>query len=171
MSRGGWQGVKYSSDAERFWAKVDTSGGPEACWPWKGAKDKFGYGNFHTTRGGKGYMEKAHRYAFELEKGKLPQGMCALHDCPDGDDPACCNPAHLWAGSRKANNRDRAQKGRSAHLLGETCPSHRLTESQVREIRNLCRAGTPKSVIAQMFNISHVTVGHIERRQTWKHVL
>jgi len=158
------------TDEERFWAKVDKSGGPDACWPWVGAKDRYGYGNFFVKKNGKKYMEKAHRFAFEVTKGQLAAGMCSLHDCPAGDNPQCCNPAHLWAGSRRANNADRAKKGRSAHLIGELCPSHKLTEEQVREIRRRCRDGWDKRVVAVLFGVTPQAIGQIERRKLWKHI-
>lgn len=30
--------------AQDFWAKVDTSGGPDACWLWAGSRNRGGYG-------------------------------------------------------------------------------------------------------------------------------
>src|ERR1700680_5052102 len=76
--------------SERFWSHVDQSGGPDACWPWLISFAQFGYGQFCIE---KGKMERSHRVAYALTFGAIPEGMCVLHRC---DNPACCNPAHLW---------------------------------------------------------------------------
>jgi hypothetical protein len=130
--------------AERFWPRVDTSGGPDACWPWLGGSHGFGYGHFWIN----GRTTLAHRVAWELTRGPVPAGLCVLHDCPDGDNPACCNPAHLWLGDKGVNNTDRAVKGRSATGArngGRTHPERvprgerngrvKLSDEQVVDIR------------------------------------
>lgn len=87
---------------ERFWAKVDQSGGAEACWPWMGGRHKFGYGNVeHDVR--------AHRLAWELANGPIPAGLHVLHRC---DNPPCCNARHLFIGTDADNVADMRAKGR-----------------------------------------------------------
>src|SRR6266542_5251028 len=95
--------------AARFWARVDRSGGPNACWPWTGGRiiKGSGYGQFilhgkHTT---------AHRAAFELTYGAVLPGMQVCHTC---DNPPCCNPKHLWVGTPADNMTDRIRKGRGS---------------------------------------------------------
>lgn len=90
---------------ERFWAKVDKSGGPDACWPWTGCRNRQGYGA--TTLGGK--RTGAHRVALALVTGPIPEGRFACHKC---DNPPCCNPAHLYAGTPLDNARDSSRRGR-----------------------------------------------------------
>lgn len=52
----------------------------------------------------------AHRVAKMIEiGGPIPDGLCVLHHC---DNPACCNPAHLWLGTQKENVHDMIAKGR-----------------------------------------------------------
>jgi hypothetical protein len=88
--------------AEWFWRSVDKSGGPDACWPWTGYRMASGYG-----RNRHGYT---HRYALQLALGRpLGPGMEACHTC---DNPPCCNPAHLFEGTRLDNERDKTAKGR-----------------------------------------------------------
>lgn len=80
--------------AERFWQKVDIRG-PEECWPWLGSR--FGtrreYGQFSTTHS---TTESAHRVAYRLAVGPIPEGLTIDHvrarGCVRKD---CCNPAHL----------------------------------------------------------------------------
>lgn len=87
-----------------FWAKVDRRG-PEECWPWLAYKDPDGYGHFAVPVNGRQNDTPAHRYAYELEVGLIPDGHHIDHTChnKDRDCPAgvrclhrrCCNPAHL----------------------------------------------------------------------------
>lgn len=78
--------------ANRFWAKVDRSGGPDACWLWLASKQAGGYGQF--AHDGRHYM--AHRFAYELAVGPIPDGMELDHVKARGcTSTACCNPAHL----------------------------------------------------------------------------
>lgn len=94
---------------QRFEAKVDRSGGPDACHLWTACDDGYGYGAFNVG----GRIEKAHRIAWCLAGNEItPEKPCVLHNCPGGDNPACCNPRHLWVGTRTENQRDMATKGR-----------------------------------------------------------
>ena len=108
------------SIAERFWTKVDRSGGPDACWPWMGHRTRQGYGQVKIL----GKSTPAHRVAWELTNGPIPLGdhfgtTCACHRC---DNPPCCNPAHLFLGTMADNVADRDAKGRGV-FLGPTRPS------------------------------------------------
>jgi len=87
---------------ERFWAKVDRRG-PDECWEWRGARNGKGYGVFRIESRSIG----AHRFAFGLDA--IPEGNFVCHVC---DNPSCVNPAHLWTGTAKDNNRDMQAKGR-----------------------------------------------------------
>lgn len=84
---------------EWFWAHVDKSAGPDACWPWTGGKNKAGYGICRHSADSR----LAHRVAFFLTYGYMPDDS-ADHQCHNADpdckggvtDPhrACCNPGH-----------------------------------------------------------------------------
>lgn len=142
------------------------------CWIWQGATDQNGYGN--TTR--KGRSVKAHRRAYEAWKGSVPEGMGVLHNCPTGDNPACCNPAHLWTGTQADNSRDMCEKGRSGtgtrqSVTGERNPKAKLNESQVREIRKMHATGRYRyEDIAPLFGVQKTLIGQIVRRESWSHV-
>ena len=103
-----------SSDKARFFAKV-SRGAPGECWVWSGGRkdSRQGYGAFgvrdRTT--GRWRILRAHRVAWLIVNGPIPEGMCVCHRC---DNPPCCNPAHLFLGTHSENMRDMANKGRSA---------------------------------------------------------
>jgi hypothetical protein len=85
---------------ERFWSKVDRSGGDEACWVWLASKMKNNYGRFRM-RGRT--STTAHRIAWELTNGAIPDGLLVRHKCRG----KCVNPAHLELGTHTDNARDR----------------------------------------------------------------
>lgn len=87
----------------RFWRQVERGAG---CWEWVGVRSKKGYGKFPLSRGD---TRLAHRYAWELVRGPIPDNLCVLHHC---DNPSCCRPDHLFVGSRADNNADMCAKGR-----------------------------------------------------------
>jgi hypothetical protein len=71
------------------------------CIEWKGRTDKDGYGTIGSRR--------AHRVAWEQTFGPIPDGLQVLHKC---DNPPCCNPDHLFLGTRTDNMNDKVRKGR-----------------------------------------------------------
>jgi len=98
----------------RFWARVDCRG-PLECWPWKGGRrSRTGRRNAGTYGGlwMNGRMVLAHRVALF---GAEQRPEKALHTC---DNPLCCNPTHLFAGSQLANVRDQLAKGRWKRTRG-----------------------------------------------------
>ena len=87
----------------RFYALVGERG--EGCWEWAGSRNNKGYGQFRAD----GRLHLAHRVAYELEIGAVPQGSLVLHRC---DNRRCVNPRHLFLGSALDNTRDMVAKGR-----------------------------------------------------------
>jgi hypothetical protein len=89
-----------ASDDARFWSKVNKT---DTCWLWTGAPARGNYGSF----GAQGRTFRAHRYAYELHYGPIPDGLHLDHRCHN-EDPTCpggptcrhrrcVNPAHLEA--------------------------------------------------------------------------
>lgn len=142
--------------SERFWPKVDRSGGPDACWPWTASRLKRGYGRFFVDPATR-RLELSHRVAWELTYGPIPTGLLACHSC---DNPPCCNPLHLFLGSHYDNMMDRASKRRN----GE-----RLSPEAVEEIRRLYDvAGLPFQAIALRFAVAPSTISRAYYGKTWK---
>lgn len=84
---------------EKFWSKVQR-GRPSQCWPWLGFKKPSGHGL--TTY--KSEPVHASRKAWILTHGEIRGGLCVNHRC---DNPACCNPRHMYLGTRVENLGDR----------------------------------------------------------------
>lgn len=157
--------VQKSKVADKFWRGVDVRG-PDDCWPWRLSRTVHGgYGQFTH---GKGVLLKAHRVAYEIHNGAVPAGMFVCHTCGNA---ACCNPAHLYAGTPADNWGDTRRMGR-AHAFevvrGEDAPAAKLTDAVVQQIRDSDESG---GVLSRRFGVSRTTISHIRRGKTWKHLL
>jgi hypothetical protein len=183
---------------ERFWRKVDRNGpipehapGLGPCWDWTGHRNRAGYGG--VKRDGAG-SSLTHRVAWELVIGPIPEGLDLLHKC---DRPSCVNPDHLRPGTHAENMADMKAKGRNyvrstfppvppEHRArgdrhwsrtnpekiprGEASKRAKVTEDQVRAIRQMRAAGAPRSEVAAAFGVSPSLVSAICLGQIWKHV-
>ena len=151
--------------AERFWPKVDRSGGPDACWPWTAFRLPWGYGQIGEGPAGGRHLY-AHRVAWELTNGPIPAGLLALHRC---DNPPCCNPAHLFLGTNRDNTADMDQKGRRGehHPVGSLNGRAVLTLEMAAEIRRLHEMGVPYSQLVRRFGVGKSTISRVVRGENW----
>jgi hypothetical protein len=132
---------------------------------WLKGKTTAGYG--HLWRDGK--VEYAHRIAWELVNGPIPDGAEICHNCPDGDQPGCCNPAHLFPGTHYENMMDMHDKKRHAH--GDGFRNAKLTSAEVIEIRaRYALGGVMQKDLAAEFGVAKSTIGRIVRGVDWRHL-
>jgi hypothetical protein len=108
----------------------------------------------------------AHRAAYEVVNGPIPEGLFVCHKC---DNPPCVNPEHLFVGTRQDNVDDRERKGRNKTqfpLYGEQHYRARLTWAAVREIRT-APDHVSNQALANRLNVSRRTVSDARRFLTW----
>ncbi len=146
---------------KRFWVRVDKTPG---CWIWISAKDGDGYAHFmlNSTR------IKAHRFSYELAYGPIPAGLLVCHHC---DNPLCVRPDHLFVGTHSDNHRDMHAKGRGHDHRGEKCPTAKLTDAKVLEMRRLHRdEGIGYRRLARRFHVGLSTARAVLRGMSWRHL-
>ena len=116
---------KPVDDKERFLSYIKINKISD-CWEWQARKHKRGYGYYRFN---KKWMA-ASRVAWLIYYGDITDNMYVLHKC---DNPACCNPEHLFLGTQKDNMADMVKKGRSimCSLPGSKSGMAKLTENQV----------------------------------------
>lgn len=184
---------------DRFWRKVDKSGGENACWVWMAAKNDAGYGLIRVA--GKNY--KAHRVAWVLQNGPIDDGVGVLHKC---DNPPCVNFRHLFNGSQGDNMKDMVSKNRHLsriHALprgdnhwsrrspedvkrgdshpmkinpslasrGMNCGRHKLTDDEVLDCRKSFNEGVATaSSLAKKYRVSFQCIYYLLKRKTWRHI-
>lgn len=151
---------------ERFKAKLGPKDPITGCIEWTGALNDNGYGVMGRGRRGEGLI-KAHRVAYELKHGPIPDGMGVLHRC---DNPPCCNDEHLFLGNQTANNADMDAKGRRSPLpvlKGEENGSSILSSNQVIEIKRFLSLGKSQRAIAMAFGVSQATINNINTGRNW----
>lgn len=89
-------GAYHNPDPEVEFAKRIGAPDADGCLPWQGQIATNGYGRFARN----GTTVPAHRYAYEREHGRVPEGMELDHLCRNR---ACVNSAHLEPVSHREN--------------------------------------------------------------------
>ncbi len=145
---------------QSFFSKVKI-GKENECWIWTAGRTTWGYGHFGVN--GKDY--RAHRVAYELHHGPIPNGMFVCHTC---DNPPCCNWNHLFLGTNADNVADMMNKNRQHR--GEKTGGAKLTAVDVLEMRRLHTEGMANRDIERQFNMSSGSVYSIVNRISWKHI-
>lgn len=128
--------------------KITDSG----CWEYLGC----GLPNGYKKVGRDGVTWLAHRYAYHVNKGPIPDGMHVCHHC---DNRACVNPAHLFLGTREDNMRDMISKGRHdfSNLRTGTWIANRknlIPAEKIQKMRELRASGVAGTQIAKEFGVS-----------------
>ena len=144
---------------KEFWDRLTRCA--DGCWVWQGSRLKTGYGTLSVD--GRGW--RAHRLAYTLAVGPIPQGLKVLHKC---DNPPCCNPDHLWLGTQGDNIRDMNVKGRARGAPGLANVKAKFSVEQVTEIR--CRyesGGVSRAQLGRDYQLGWSTINRIVRRESY----
>lgn len=150
---------------EKFWDCVDIKSDDD-CWEWKSAIGTGDYGSTHY----KGVSSSASRIAWQIVYGDIEsEDIFVCHTC---DNPPCCNPKHLFLGTRQDNVDDMMKKGRyvNPHCLGESHGGHKLSDVDVVNIRNLRRLGQTYKKIAELMHVSSSCVRDVLKGKNWRHI-
>ncbi len=146
------------SIAVRFLRKVEQT---PNCWIWKGYTHKNGYGLFRFSGG----TSWAHRVAYSLFCGPIPDGLCVCHRC---DVRSCVNPAHLFIGTHKQNMQDCLNKGRYNSPSGEKHHGAKLTKSDVSKIRRKYSRGmVTQRELAAKYGVSRQEISLVVNNLVW----
>ncbi len=151
---------------QRLWTKVVPN--EHGCLIWQGGTAK-GYGKIWFD----GKLWSAHRLAYRLTYGDIPEEIEVCHNCPGGDNPACCNPEHLFLGSHLDNLKDASRKGRmrgpGGKTVGEKNGRAKLTFVQVDTIRKEYHPGKTKQAdLAAKYGVNQTMISAIIRGVNWK---
>lgn len=168
---GHWEVIERKrglTPAERYEARIDRSGGPDACHEWQAkSRDKNGYGLFSWRENGRLITVRAHRFGWDLafpDQLLIPDTM-VLHRC---DNPPCNNPRHWFLGTALDNRNDMLAKGRQYNISGESHHKAKMTDPQVAEARARYTGEWGQiSALAQEYGVTPRTMGRIlkgERR-------
>lgn len=159
-----WSNQRAQQGPRWFWSKVDADG---ECWLWRGYLMHKNYGQF---RGFDGKTILAHRQAWILAYGSVPDGLWVLHAC---DEPRCVRPDHLFLGTSDDNIADMVSKRR--HIVPKNLPRGRrhpnaikhLTADDAAAIRRRWASGDRRGSIASEFGTSVDTARKIAKGEHW----
>lgn len=150
-------GMKTLPLKPRFESKFSVTPG---CWIWNAGLTEDGYGVFVAKR--KNWM--AHRFSYEFYVEPIPKGLFVCHRC---DNPLCVNPDHLFLGTPLDNMLDKTAKGRNLSPKGVRHGSNKLSEDQVRAIR---QDGRFLKDISRDYGVSIANISSIKKRTIWSHI-
>ena len=139
----------WGDDEARFWSKVDKTDG---CWVWTATVNSNGYGQIKVA----GAKWQAHRYAYELMVGPIPDGLCIDHLCRNR---RCVRPDHLEPVDNRTNTlrgegvtavnarRDMCQRGHPLQprydRAGRFCPTCQREGDRLRKRAKRATSGGP----------------------------
>jgi hypothetical protein len=154
-------GRTFTGDPERYFHDVVLEYTGDDCLIWPFGRDGRGYGAMTLN----GRRVQVHRAACEQTSGPPHANSEVAHNCGNGH-LGCVNPRHLRWATKKENAGDRAVHG--TLVRGSAVTISKLTEDQVRTIRQRLAEGVRKAAIAREFSVAFMTITAIERGRTWK---
>ena len=140
--------MRRLSTKERFEAKIKVM--ESGCHEWQSTMHWGGYGKMYLA----GRQVPAHRAAWMIHRGEIPEGRWILHTC---DNRRCVNPDHLYAGTPAQNAQDKV--ARFTGLWGKML----YGEEDHRRVHELRSAGMTQQAIAKETGFHQTTVSRILR--------
>lgn len=145
--------------AEKFTNSVELK--ENECIEWTAGKSSDGYGSFYVNN----KLEKTHRITARCFIRPAKDDEIVCHSC---DNTKCLNPDHLFYGTYKDNNQDRAKKGRNRNQNGNKNNMSKLTENQIGEIKHKLNEGKLlQREIAEQYGVTQVLISKIKLGKLW----
>lgn len=150
---------------EEIVKKFESKYEPEpnsGCWLWTGGIDitdagiSYGYMWLSHTK-----KVRAHRFSYELYKGKIPLGFQIRHMCHNS---LCVNPNHLDVGTSQDNMNDKVKAGRQAKGRKHGRSQKKFTEEQVIYIRESKKRNKD---LAEEFKVNPASISRIKHYENW----
>lgn len=113
--------------------------------------------------GGRNHL--AHRLSYDMHKGSIPSDMCVCHKC---DNPKCVHPDHLFLGTKADNSADKCTKGRQSRLKGAANGQSKLTDTDVRAIRQA--EGVTQGALASKYGVHQSLISLVKSGKIWTHI-
>lgn len=136
--------------ADRFNARLGPKQ-PNGCIEWQGQLYSNGYGCVYLRKRGK-HNDRglAHRIAYSLVHGPIPEGKVVMHAC---DNPRCVNIEHLSLGTQLDNIADTVSKGRTrrSKLLPHLGDIYRMRSEGHTYTRIAMHYGVSRPLISLLF--------------------
>jgi hypothetical protein len=133
------------------------------CLPWPFAENGKGYGVIWNGK----RMQLVTRIVCEARHGPAPSPLHeAAHSCGKGHE-SCCTPAHLHWATHQENELEKVDHG--THRKGERHPLVKLSEEEVRQIREL-KGVLLQREIAELYGIKRTQVSRIHSGKRWGHI-
>ncbi len=129
------------------------------CWLWMRACSKAGYGQVRIMN--KAYY--THRLSWQMKNGEIENGMCILHRC---DTPSCCNPDHLFVGTKKDNYDDSIKKNRNP-VIGKCGVLHSMAKLSAEKALAIRADDRSARLIAIDYGVSRSLITLIKRGGVW----
>lgn len=134
----------------------------DGCWPCSLSKNGDGYSSVRVGQ----TSVLAHRAAKWLLSGRFDLSMHVCHSC---DNPACCNPAHLFLGTHSENMADmRIKRRRAGICVGEENGRAKITAQIADGIRKERNGGALLRELAARYGVGNSTISRVCKMENWK---
>ena len=131
------------------------------CWIFTGGSKN----NFHGSLHYQGESWQAHRLAYTLVHGPIPEGMKVLHTCDVG---MCVRPRHLFLGTQADNIRDMVNKGRDNRARKGNENGRAIIKAE--DVIVIRKSDKPVKELARLYRVGKSAIYKIIYGQNWRHI-